>query len=586
MLQRIKSMSIESKYLLLYASIAFIMYGIAIQFLYGPVRFPDEFGYLAHAAQWCGYDWDMVSAMHPYYSFGYSVILTPILYFITSVTMQYHGIVLCNVIITYFSVLVLRKVLRQFAVKWNHHLLMILSGVGIFYANNLVFMQLSLPESMLVLCYLLTIERLYAYLEQPSLLRLLFIVVTVAYYYVVHMRTIGCVLAIVLVLLLAAILDKRYRIHALLLCVGIGSCFMLFTSYKNAYTERIYAVDTVIEMAGRNDYAGQFANIQYLCSKEGFYYLVNSFVGKICYLGAATFGLFYWGIVWFAKESVFLRIFSKTRMNRSRTVSNQEYVCTYILLATMATIAISSISTAGAGRIDMILYGRYNEMVLPVITSMGLYYMVTSRQLYQKTMILMLLQMGTSIVINLFLATNTFNSFEPHSIIGIIYAFVYSGGNRGDFLTIMVVVSSAIIVSLAVLVRIGVQQKKQYGWLLSVMMLQFVIAAIGSEETIYRWNLDAHSDITLVEELRRNHDGEQKVQFLYADPNAHGYIALLQYSMREITVEVVHETAVEPESLDPSAIVITNIYDVFVERVTEEYDVMEQSARFKVFYNE
>lgn len=48
--------------------------------IYGFSAFPDEFGYWAPAASVLGYDWSNVTSLGSYYSYGYSLILVPILF--------------------------------------------------------------------------------------------------------------------------------------------------------------------------------------------------------------------------------------------------------------------------------------------------------------------------------------------------------------------------------------------------------------------------------------------------------------------------------------------------------------------------
>ena len=54
------------------------MYGIFA--IIGFSAFPDEFGYWSVAAAILGYDWSSITGLGPYYSYGYSVLLTPILF--------------------------------------------------------------------------------------------------------------------------------------------------------------------------------------------------------------------------------------------------------------------------------------------------------------------------------------------------------------------------------------------------------------------------------------------------------------------------------------------------------------------------
>ena len=69
----------EAFQILLIMLIMILVLGYGLGRIYGFVLFPDEFGYWAHAAGILGYDWSSITSLGSYYSFGYSVILIPIM---------------------------------------------------------------------------------------------------------------------------------------------------------------------------------------------------------------------------------------------------------------------------------------------------------------------------------------------------------------------------------------------------------------------------------------------------------------------------------------------------------------------------
>ena len=60
------------------------------------VYYPDEFGYWASAANWIGYDWSGLTALNSYYSFGYSLLLVPVLKICSGAVMAYRTAVALN----------------------------------------------------------------------------------------------------------------------------------------------------------------------------------------------------------------------------------------------------------------------------------------------------------------------------------------------------------------------------------------------------------------------------------------------------------------------------------------------------------
>ncbi len=92
------------QYLLLFVVLIFSIYQYSVHRLYGFSVYPDEFGYWASAAQWIGYDWSDVASLGYYYSFGYSLLLAPILMLFHDSIKAYRAAVFVNMILQCISV--------------------------------------------------------------------------------------------------------------------------------------------------------------------------------------------------------------------------------------------------------------------------------------------------------------------------------------------------------------------------------------------------------------------------------------------------------------------------------------------------
>ena len=91
------------------------MYGICS--IVGFSYYPDEFGYWSSAAANIGYDWSEVASLGSYYSFGYSLILTPILYFFRGGLAAYRAAVVVNMLLHAGSVWLLGGIARRLCPK-------------------------------------------------------------------------------------------------------------------------------------------------------------------------------------------------------------------------------------------------------------------------------------------------------------------------------------------------------------------------------------------------------------------------------------------------------------------------------------
>ena len=63
----------------------------------------DEFGYWAHAASAVGYDWKELISETPYYSWGYSIWLIPIIAILPTPLLWYKAAILLNVVFLLIS---------------------------------------------------------------------------------------------------------------------------------------------------------------------------------------------------------------------------------------------------------------------------------------------------------------------------------------------------------------------------------------------------------------------------------------------------------------------------------------------------
>ena len=72
-----------------------LMYGIGR--IYGFIIYPDEFGYWASAARVLGYDWSKIASLGSYYSYGYSILLIPILFLFHNPVAAYRAAIVVNV---------------------------------------------------------------------------------------------------------------------------------------------------------------------------------------------------------------------------------------------------------------------------------------------------------------------------------------------------------------------------------------------------------------------------------------------------------------------------------------------------------
>ena len=112
----------------------------------------DEYGYWNHAALFSGHDWSDVFAGHMHwYSYGYSLILTPLFWFSHNLHLMYKTAVILNgffAVLTFFLCIQCAKILFP---KTEHWLLLTASFMVCMYSSYITQGAIAWSETFLYL---------------------------------------------------------------------------------------------------------------------------------------------------------------------------------------------------------------------------------------------------------------------------------------------------------------------------------------------------------------------------------------------------------------------------------------------------
>ncbi|MCM1125556.1 MAG: hypothetical protein NC429_03715 [Lachnospiraceae bacterium] len=375
-----------NKYFILLFLILFSVFQYGIMKICGFTMYPDEFGYWASAAELAGYDWSEAASTGSYYSFGYSLILFPVLLLFKNGVFAYRTAIFINILLMLGSVLLLHKMLGILYPQLEQNLKGFLCGIGVFYPVWIFYSQMTMTEGLLFFLFILTVCLLLTFLEKKSVKTGILMAAAFVYMYCVHMRTIGILIAGSVTLffwVLAGKKRKRYLLFwgAALLIAGSAALYL-----KDKTILQVFSYAEEGTLAG-NDYSRQWEKIESLLGAGGIRNLIDGVVGKIFYLGISSFGTFYWAIWWCVNEIIKgIKEIKKDR-RKSEQISICSWAALFLLLSVMAEILISCIFLNGTKKIDGLVYGRYNEMMVPVMIVIGLIAMMNSRFLFSGTLL-------------------------------------------------------------------------------------------------------------------------------------------------------------------------------------------------------
>ena len=535
----------------------------------------DEFCYWSYAAGLAGYDWSDIASLGSYYSYGYSLILLPVFLIFKDGVIAYRAAMVVNIALLAVCFFIRQKMGRTFY-----------AAAVVFYPTWLFYAGTTFAEILLVTLYLTTCMLLLKYLQTDNKRYMALMLAAMFYMYLVHLRAIGVLVSGTAVLLLYNI--RKYSIRkyimrnggrkvrsvlvpaaAAAVILAVGLLMGLFI--KNYWTGMVYG-DTADTLKNANDYAGQFEKIAYIFSIEGLKNLIISVSGKILYLGLASYGIAYFGIIYAV-----------------RRVREKKYFPLFVLLTTAAALMICAIYTIRPGRVDTLTYGRYHEYVMPVLLMMGIKELGSKALSAKRTMcriaVMLELEAVMTWLVTASLNENGQTSFFGNTICGISWLY-----NPQDFEPVSYywkVYLTGAVLTVAVCMGIWWTGRRRGREILLMLLvtMQIVIGIRLSSMYIDDSRLGCFRDTLLREVIYElNPEGSREVYYS-TEGNAFGNIGILQFMMRDTPIHIV-KTDYDLDSQNEEDLLLIDFRSDQGEALAEKYDSHLTSGHFALYYNE
>lgn len=380
----------------------------------------DEFGYWGIAASWANKDWSGLLASTPYYSYGYSMIITGLYYIFNDPQIIYRIALCLNVTMILLSFLLAYQCGRKVFPDISKVLMLIISFAITVYSNNIVQAKIAWTETILYLLYWLLFFVVLKILEKPRMSYIAIYALLNVYTYCVHQRALGVLLSSVLLIIILVICKKLSVKHLVIFAGILAVVFYLGTIMKSNIVAELF---TSKELVAMNDYSGQVSKIgEALTSLSGLRYLAESILGKLFYLGAATFLIGFLGLGMLIKQSLIGLV--QMVKERFRQIDDSTAIVVYLLMSFGATFMISAISMyLPQGRLDLLIYGRYMEFAVGPLLMYGFGMLLSGkiqrRQIYGSLSVLVIL----SVLVGAVYSSLGIDSFNALCITGLSYFF-------------------------------------------------------------------------------------------------------------------------------------------------------------------
>lgn len=537
--------------------------------------FPDEFGYWASAAELAGYDWKDMTSLGSYYSFGYGFLLFPVLKFATDGITAYQIAIGMNMVFMCIAIWLIQGIIKELFPKADEVKRILSAGIAVLYPSWIFYMQMTLTEALLMFLFVLLVRVCLSFWKNPGKGKALCIAVIAVYMYCVHMRSLGVVLACMIALLITLFQKKESRNSVIWCLCGLVLGFVLAAILKQWAVEEVF-VKTNAEWLNTNDYGGVCKKLQELFTGKGFYYFFAGILGKVLYLQTATFGLFYWAVVWC--------IGKVKRMIKGENKNGNEFVkgmaAFFLLLSLSFEIMLCAVYLAKDQTIDSLVYGRYIEFLIPVFMCVGV--IVPKKKILSRGAALGTVTGIIAVLLTVLVEKEKREGLRGYMVVGISHFINETDFVPWKYFFQIWLFGMVMFLFIAVISRLA-EQDNNKSWLLSFILVVEVVAGLyACERFIYRYNEVHFEDRMIVERIQQQiSEGEQ---IFYLKEDGSRYIQAIQMMLKEKTVRMITKEEFLQQDTNSRDYVITVKWSEFGTLLEEKYGNIVKTNTFILYY--
>lgn len=330
---------------------------------HSPHIFADMLGYWGNAAFFAGYDWTEIMGGIPYYSYGYSILLVPLLKIFDQMANAQTAAVLLNGSIVVMTMITLRQILISLFPEVKERIIISIVFLSSIYTSYIVQSNESWTETLLVFLFTLVIYCILNFNNNkymPALLGFISI-----YIHAVHQRTLGVLIAVLvtyIIFFLNRLISKKQILSLMVSMIFFLNVHILIKSNLLNY----YMFSSI------NDYTSVLLKIKDILSIKGMELFLMSFARNIFSLGISTLLLAYWGYMFVIEDLIiFLKNIRQNKNNLKYILSNKNQVFMFLSISIFISLIINSIFLMAPVRLDHSIYTRYNDIYVGILISFG-----------------------------------------------------------------------------------------------------------------------------------------------------------------------------------------------------------------------
>ena len=558
------------------------MYGILG--VYGFSLFPDEFGYWASAARALGYDFSEVASMGSYYSYGYSLILIPLLSVFKDSVICYRAAVVVNLVLQILSFFIMIRILDDLAKGIKRPVRIILAGSAVLYPSWVFYTQMTMSEALLFFLYTLIIFIMIRFLKEPSVLKGIILALCTVYIYTVHMRTVGVALSVFIMLMIKLIRGKdRERAACIVSAALLALGFVLALFAKDIVQGLLYNSGPVIRTSV-NDYSGQSGKLIEILTPKGFARFFVSMSGKILYLGCATFGTAFVGIY-----SLFRKMLKKDE-NAFFILMTSAFqflvMCVYLLHS----------ADPGEKRFDLFVHGRYFDFAIPLLGVLGIYAFLENEECRKTIVFSSVLTALSSVIAVLIVSLNRTGMSDPHGMLMIGMSYFLDLDDYRPVRTIILSVLFSFAGAAVLIFLVSIYHRKHNAYVLLCIPLMLVVLGYSAcNHFIYVCQSYIYGDIQVADKITDLRISGFGGDIILLYEGGLEYIDTVQFRLRDEHIKVYYpgkDISDHPDALKryiseipQKAIVLTDFESSINLSLDESYNSSWEAGHFCIHYN-
>jgi hypothetical protein len=337
-------------------AILFLLRALLSLFRTGPVLVADEAGYLTNARVIAGGIAGQLE-LAPFYRGGYSLLIAPLIKVSNDPGVVYSLVLFLNTALAASIFPLLFVLLRRFLGVPSRPAV-VAALVGAIYPAVTVLSQVAMSENALfplVCVWLIACAGLLAAEKRrESMLWAAGLGASTGALWAVHNRMIAAV-AVAIALLIWLAVRRRVGVPALAIAIGLLAAAAIGTHALDQYLlDQSYGGSASSELSSRLDDLVSFGGLRTTAANV---------VGQAWYLLVATFGL---------AAAAALDFLARARRRAARDDWPSLPPIAILLALTAALLVISAAAFPERTRPDMLIYGRYTEIVAPPLVAIGI----------------------------------------------------------------------------------------------------------------------------------------------------------------------------------------------------------------------